>query len=275
MNYEGIVGMPFAFHKSGISLESFEFSNDSTWLMAFLLSRLRYAAMESNNLRSIKKSRARRNRKIRELRELVRSFFIQFLFAAASREVSPEPPKRRSERSWSPLPFAPPNSPCNGECPEVEKGSPPRTPSPSRSETPTPSEPESEQFRPTFSSYTLDKSLDSTEPSPGAAPRACSSPIPSPTLYPGEPEEVGFFAKDETVSWQESDSPDHSPSPSPSVQFLEEQEEPRAVVDPLLELLRRTCTPWTDPVPERAYTIGPDYFDPEKIRRKARRATPN
>ncbi|XP_070529792.1 putative uncharacterized protein DDB_G0290521 [Cardiocondyla obscurior] len=232
-------------------------------------------SVKSRNLRSIKKSRARRNRKIRELRELVQSFFVQFLFAAAPREVTPEPQKTRSERSWSPPPTVPPNSPINSEDLESEENTPPRTPSPSRLRSTSSSEPEPELFRPTSPSYTPDVSLNFSRPSPGVASRACSSPIQSPTPYPGEPEEVDSFAEDETISWHEPDSPEQSPFPAPSVEFLEEQEEPREVVDPLLELLRRTCTPWTDPVPERAYTIGPDSFDPEEIRREARRATPD
>ncbi|KAL0103837.1 hypothetical protein PUN28_017874 [Cardiocondyla obscurior] len=65
------------------------------------------------------------------------------------------------------------------------------------------------------------------------------------------------------------------PLPAPSVESLGGQEEPRAIVDPLLELLRRTCSPWTDPVPERAFTISPDSFDPEEIRREASRASPD
>ncbi|KAL0110657.1 hypothetical protein PUN28_013921 [Cardiocondyla obscurior] len=119
------------------------------------------------------------------------------------------------------------------------------------------------------------QNLDLRKAPSGAAPRACSSPIPSPILYPGEAEEVGSFAEDDTVFWQESDGPEPSPSPAPSVEFLGEQEEPRVIVDPLLELFRRTCSPWTDPVPERAFTIGPDSFDPEEIRREASRASPD
>ncbi|KAL0116374.1 hypothetical protein PUN28_009768 [Cardiocondyla obscurior] len=231
--------------------------------------------VESRNLRSIKKSRARRNRKIRELRELVQSFFVQFLFAAAPREVAPEPSKLRTERSWSPLPSVPPNSPISHEDLETEENTPGRTPSPLRPRSTSPSQPEPELFRPTTPSYTPDISLNSSGPSPGVAPQACSSPVRSPTPYPGEPEEVDSFAEDETVSWHEPDSPERSPSPVPSVEFVEELEEQGEVVDPLLELLRSTCTPWTDPVPERAFTIGPDSFDPEEIRREARRATPD
>ncbi|KAL0128592.1 hypothetical protein PUN28_003747 [Cardiocondyla obscurior] len=233
------------------------------------------SSMESRNFRSVKKSRARRNRKIRELRELVKSFFVQFLFAAAPRKVTPEPPRVRTERSWSPLPSVPPNSPTNQEDTESEENTPGRTPSPSRPRSTSPPQPEPELFRPTTPSFTPDVSLNFSGPSSGVAPRACSSPVRSPTPYPGEPEEVDSFAEDETISWHEPDSPERSPSPAPSVEFLEEQEEPREVVDPLLELLRSTCTPWTDPVPERAYTIGPDSFDPEEIRREARRATPD
>ncbi|KAL0105555.1 hypothetical protein PUN28_016917 [Cardiocondyla obscurior] len=241
--------------------------------MTWVLPRCRL--LESRNLRSIKKSRARRNRKIRELRELVQSFFVQFLFAAAHKEVTPEPPKLRTERSWSPLPSVPPNSPISHEDLETEENSPGRTPSPSRPRSTSPPQPEPELFRPTTPSYTPDVSLNSSGPSPGVAPQACFSPVRSPTPYPGEPEEVDSFAEDETISWHEPDSPERSPSPVPSVEFVEEQEELREVVDPLLELLRSTCTPWTDPVPERAYTIGPDSFDPEEIRREARRATPD
>ncbi|KAL0102369.1 hypothetical protein PUN28_017946 [Cardiocondyla obscurior] len=157
-------------------------------------------SVESRNLRSIKKSRPRRNRKIRELRELVQTFFVQFLFAAAPREVAPEPPKLRSERSWSPLPTVPPNSPINSEDIESERNTPPRTPSPSRSRSTSSPQPEPELFRLTTPSYTPDVSLNSSGPSPGVAPRACSSPIRSPTPYPGEPEEVDSFAEDETIS---------------------------------------------------------------------------
>ncbi|KAL0099150.1 hypothetical protein PUN28_020019 [Cardiocondyla obscurior] len=256
MNDVGFARVPFAFSKIGISQKSLEFS------------------VESRNLRSIKKSRARRNRKVRELRELVRSFFVQFLFAAAPKELTPEPPRAKTERSWSPLPSVPPNSPSNHEDLETEENTPRRTPSPSRPKSTSPPQPEPELFRPTTPSYTPDVSLNSSTPSPGVAPQACSSPVRSPTPYPGEPEEVDSFAEDETVSWHEPDSPERSPSPVPSVEFVEEQEEQSEVVDPLLELLRSTCTPWTDPVPERAYTIGPDSFDPEEIRREARRATP-
>ncbi|KAL0130254.1 hypothetical protein PUN28_002092 [Cardiocondyla obscurior] len=38
MNNEGIVRVPFAFHKFAIFLKSFEFSDNSTWLTGFLLS---------------------------------------------------------------------------------------------------------------------------------------------------------------------------------------------------------------------------------------------
>ncbi|KAL0102415.1 hypothetical protein PUN28_017986 [Cardiocondyla obscurior] len=201
MNDVGFARMPFAFSEIGISLESLRFSVNSTQLMDLLLS---------------EKSRARRNRKIRELRELVKSFFVQFLFAAAPREVTPEPPKVRTERSWSPLPSVPPNSPSNNEDIESERNTPARTPSPSRPRSTSPPQPEPELFRPTTPSYTPDVSLNSSGPSPGVAPRACSSPIRSPTSYPGEPEEVDSFAEDETISWHKPDSPERSPSPAPS-----------------------------------------------------------
>ncbi|KAL0120426.1 hypothetical protein PUN28_008253 [Cardiocondyla obscurior] len=230
--------------------------------------------MESSNIRTIKKRRARRNRQIRNLRSLIQSFFVQYLFAAAPGEIKTDPPRRRGERSWSPQPPAPPNSPAPEEVPQSTNtsGELPHSPSPLRiNDHATESEPDSEQFRPTTPSYSPDISIHS----PGAAPRACSSPISSPILHPGKPEEVDSFADDDTVFWQESDGPEPSPSPAPSVEFLGGQEEPRAIVDPLLELLRRTCSPWTDSVPERAFTIGPDSFDPEEIRREASRASPD
>ncbi|KAL0098798.1 hypothetical protein PUN28_020745 [Cardiocondyla obscurior] len=231
-------------------------------------------SVESKNLRNIKKSRARRNRQLRNLKNLLQSFFIQYLFAAAPGEIKTDPPRKRGERSWSPQPPAPPNSPTPEEVPQDANFSkePARPLSPPLINDPaSESKPESEQFRSTTPSYFPDISVHS----PGAAPRACSSPIPSPILYPGEAEEVGSFAENDTVFWQESDGPEPSPSPVPSVEFLGGQEEPRVIVDPLLELLRRTCTPWTDSVPERAFTIGPDSFDPEEIRREASRASPN
>ncbi|KAL0101897.1 hypothetical protein PUN28_018449 [Cardiocondyla obscurior] len=173
----------------------------------------------------------------------------------------------RSERSSPPTSPAPEEVPQNVENPRELSPSPnpPRT-----NVNATEPEPDSEQFRPTTPSYSPDISIHS----PGAAPRACSSPIPSTIPHPGEPEEVDSFADDDTVFWQESDGPELS-LPAPSVEFLGGQEEPRAIVDPLLELLRRTCSPWTDPVPERAFTIGPDSFDPEEIRREASRASPD
>ncbi|KAL0103752.1 hypothetical protein PUN28_017789 [Cardiocondyla obscurior] len=230
--------------------------------------------MESSNLRTLKKSRARRNRQIRNLRNLIQSFFIQYLFAAAPGEIRTDPLRRRGERSWSPQPPAPPTSPAPEEVSqnvEISRELSPSPNPPSTSGNATEPEPDSEQFRPTTPSYSPDISIHS----PGAAPRVCSSPIPSPIPHPGEPEEVDSFADDDTVFWQESDGPEPSPSPAPSVEFLDGQEEPRAIVDPLLELLRRTCSLWTDPVPERAFTIGPDSFDPEEIRREASRASPD
>ncbi|KAL0098841.1 hypothetical protein PUN28_020786 [Cardiocondyla obscurior] len=83
------------------------------------------------------------------------------------REVAPEPPKTRSERSWSPPPTVPPNSPINGEDLESGENTPPRTPSPSRSRSTSSSEPEPEPFRPTSPSYTPDVSLNSSGPTPG------------------------------------------------------------------------------------------------------------
>ncbi|KAL0098835.1 hypothetical protein PUN28_020780 [Cardiocondyla obscurior] len=230
--------------------------------------------LESSNIRTIKKSRARRNRQIRNLRSLIQSFFVQYLFTAAPGEIRTDPPRRKGERSWSPQPPAPPNSPAPEEVPQnvnIPRELPYSPSRPSINDNATESEPDSEQFRPTTPSYSPDISIHS----PGAAPRACSSPIPSPIPHPGDPEKVDFFADDDTVFWQESDGPGTSPSPAPSVEFLGEQEKPRAIVDPLLELLRRTFSPWTDPVPERAFTIGPDSFDPEEIRRETSRASPD
>ncbi|KAL0124104.1 hypothetical protein PUN28_006122 [Cardiocondyla obscurior] len=230
--------------------------------------------MESSNLRTLKKSRTCRNRQIRNLRSLIQSFFVQYLFAAAPGEIRTDPPRRRGERSWLPQPPAPPTSPAPEEVPqnvEIPRKLPHSPNPPSTNDNATEPEPDSEQFRPTTPSYSPDISIHS----PGAAPRACASPIPSPILHPGEPEEVDSFADDDTVFWQESDGPEPSPSPAPSVEFLGGQEEPRAIVDPLLELLRRTCSPWTDPVPDRAFTIDPDSFDPEEIRREASRASPD
>ncbi|KAL0098794.1 hypothetical protein PUN28_020741 [Cardiocondyla obscurior] len=181
MNDVGIARVPFAFSEISISLESLKFSANSTQLMSLLVSEVK--------LRSVKISRARRNRKIRELRELVKSFFVQFLFAAAPREVTPEPPRDRTERSWSPLPSVPPNSPTNQEDTESEENSPGRTPSLSRPRSSSPPQPEPELFRPTTPSYTPDVSLNSSGPFPGVAPGACSSPVRSPTPYPGEPKE--------------------------------------------------------------------------------------
>ncbi|KAL0114943.1 hypothetical protein PUN28_010476 [Cardiocondyla obscurior] len=228
--------------------------------------------MESSNIRTIKKSRARRNRQLRNLRSLVQSFFVQYLFAAAPGEIKTDPSRRRGERSWSPQPPAPPNSPAPEEVPQnanISKELPHFSSPPRINDHATESEPDSEEFRPTTPSYSPDISIHS----PGAAPRACSSPISSLIPYPGEAEEIGSFAEDDTVFWQESDGPEPSLSPAPSVEFLGEQEEPRVIVDPLLELLRKTCSPWTDLVPERAFTIGPDSFDPEEIRREASRAS--
>ncbi|KAL0130398.1 hypothetical protein PUN28_002220 [Cardiocondyla obscurior] len=168
--------------------------------------------VESSNLRTLKKSRARRNRQIRNLRGLIRSFFIQYLFAAAPGEITTDPPRRRGERSWSPQPPAPPTSPAPEEVPlnvEEHRELPPSPDTPKNSVNATESEPDLEQFRPTTPSYSPDISIHS----PGAALRACSSPIPSPIPHPEEPEEVDSIADDDTVFWQESDGPEPSPSP--------------------------------------------------------------
>ncbi|KAL0110662.1 hypothetical protein PUN28_013926 [Cardiocondyla obscurior] len=77
------------------------------------------------------------------------------------REVTPEPPKLRTERSWSPLPSVPPNSPISHEDLETEENTPGRTPSPSRPRSTSPLQPDPELFRPTTPSYTPDVSLNS------------------------------------------------------------------------------------------------------------------
>ncbi|KAL0116365.1 hypothetical protein PUN28_009759 [Cardiocondyla obscurior] len=191
--------------------------------------------MESLNRRTIKKGRTNRNKKIRDLRELVCTFFVQFLFSAPSGEVPIDTPPKREGRSWSSQPPVPPSSPILGE-PEnlyLYETARPQTPPPFNSSTES-TELESEEFRPISPSYT-----------------------PVPSFVP------------------EQHFPDPIPSPAPSVKFLGEQEEPRVIIDPLLELLRRTCTPWTDPVPERAYTVGPDHFNIDEIRRQASQSPPD
>ncbi|KAL0099518.1 hypothetical protein PUN28_019741 [Cardiocondyla obscurior] len=135
-------------------------------------------------------------------------------------------------------------------------------------------EPGSELFRPTTPSYTPNSSLVSEPRFPGDEPRACSSPL-SPPPFPFEPEEADSLGEDDSISLPGVDFPDQPPSPVPSIEILEEHPEPREVIDPLLELLRRACTPWTDPVPERAFSIGPDHFEPEEIRIQAARSDPD
>ncbi|KAL0128580.1 hypothetical protein PUN28_003735 [Cardiocondyla obscurior] len=238
--------------------------------------------VESLNKKTIKKSRARRNKQIRNLRELVRRFFIQYLLAAAPSEEVFVSPARNEERPWSPRPGPPPSSPIHGDLeplygyiPQEEISSIQLENSAadlnllSRS-----TEPGSEQFRPTTPSYTPNSSLISEPRFPGGEPRACSSPL-SPPFFPFEPEEADSLGEDESISLPEVDFPDQPPSPVTSIEVLEEHPEPRKVRDPLLELLRRACTPWTDPVPKRAFSIGPDHFEPEEIRRQAARSAPD
>ncbi|KAL0114820.1 hypothetical protein PUN28_011865 [Cardiocondyla obscurior] len=227
-------------------------------------------------------SRARRNKQIRNLRELVRRFFIQYLLAAAPSEDEFVSLARNEERPWSPRPGAPPPSPIYGDPEPLFDYSPPEESSAdfvenihnpdntlnfSRQST----EPGSEQFRPTTPSYTPDSSLISEPRFPGGEPRACSSPL-SPPSFPFEPAEANSLGEDESISLPEVDFPDQPPSLVPSI---EENPELREVRDPLLELLRRVCTPWTDPVPKRAYSIGPDHIEPEEIRRQAARSAPD
>ncbi|KAL0100541.1 hypothetical protein PUN28_019691 [Cardiocondyla obscurior] len=195
----------------------------------------------------------------------------QFLYAAAPEKVAIDLSPRRAERPWSLQPPAPPSSPANREFSEEEEYLNlefPRASSLSeRSEELT--DTDSEKFRPISPSFSPNLSENPDYSFPGAASRACSSSIHSLSPLPEETEEVGSQAENESVSWPEPDSPEPSPSPVPSVEFLEEQEEPREIVDPLLELLRRTCLEWTDSVPKRAYTVDPSHFHPEKIRRQA------
>ncbi|KAL0124112.1 hypothetical protein PUN28_006130 [Cardiocondyla obscurior] len=87
--------------------------------------------------------------------------------------------------------------------------------------------------------------------------------------------EVDPLAEDDSISLPELNFQDPTSSPVPSIEFLEEQEKPRAIIDLFLELLRRICTLWTDPIPEGAFTIGSDHFNPEEIRRQASRSSPN
>ncbi|KAL0110732.1 hypothetical protein PUN28_013987 [Cardiocondyla obscurior] len=135
-------------------------------------------------------------------------------------------------------------------------------------------EPGSEQFRPTTLSYSPDLSLISKLRFPGGELRACSSPL-TPPLFPFKPEEADSLSEDGSISLPEVDFPDQPPSSVPSIEVLKEHPEPREVINPLLELLRRACTPWTDPVPVEVYSIGPDHIDPEEIRRQAARSDPN
>ncbi|KAL0128608.1 hypothetical protein PUN28_003762 [Cardiocondyla obscurior] len=189
---------------------------------------------------------------------------------------------RNEERPWSPRPGAPLPSPIHGD-PEPLFGYVPLEETPNNHlETSDDilnfsnqsTEPGSEQFRPTTPSYTSDSSLISESRFPGAEFCVCSSPL-SPPPSPFEPEEADSLGEDVSISLPEVDFLDQPPSPVPSIEVLEEHPEPREVRDPLLELLRRACIPWTDPVPEGAYSIGPDHIEPEEIRRQAARSAPD
>ncbi|KAL0116458.1 hypothetical protein PUN28_009839 [Cardiocondyla obscurior] len=239
--------------------------------------------MESHNKKTLKKSRARRNKQIKNLRELVRRFFIQYLLAAAPSEEVFVSPVRHEERPWSPRPGPPPPSPIHGDpeplhCyfPEEKecRDNSITNPSDELNLSSQSTKPGSELFRPTTPSYTPNSSLVSEPRFPGDEPRACSSPL-SPPPFPFEPEEADSLGEDDSISLPGVDFPDRPPSPVPSIEILEEHPEPREVIDPLLELLRRACTPWTDPVPERAFSIGPDHFEPEEIRIQAARSDPD
>ncbi|KAL0120445.1 hypothetical protein PUN28_008271 [Cardiocondyla obscurior] len=235
-----------------------------------------------SNKKTIKKSRARRNKQIRNLRELVRRFFIQYLLAVAPSEEVFVSPARNEERPWSPRPGAPPPSPIHGDPESLFGYVPPEKIPNDQLETSADilnlsnqsTEPGSEQFRPTTPSYTPDSSLISEPRFPEGEPCACSSSL-SPPPFPFEPEEADSLGEDESISLPEVNFPDQPPSPVPSIEVLEEHPEPREVRDPLLEFLRRVSTPWTDPVRERSYSIGPDHFEPEKIRRQAARSAPD
>ncbi|KAL0108667.1 hypothetical protein PUN28_015263 [Cardiocondyla obscurior] len=64
---------------------------------------------------SLMDGRARRNKQIRNLKQLVRRFFVQYLLATApSEEVFVTPP-HNEERPWSPRPGAPPPSSIHGD----------------------------------------------------------------------------------------------------------------------------------------------------------------
>ncbi|KAL0132877.1 hypothetical protein PUN28_000537 [Cardiocondyla obscurior] len=239
--------------------------------------------MESLNKKTLKKSRARRNKQIKNLRELVRRFFIQYLLAAAPSEEVFVSPARHEERPWSPCPGPPLPSPIHGDpeplfgyFPEEEecRDNSITNPSDERNLSSQSTEPGSELFRPTTPSYTPNSSLVSEPRFPGDEPRACSSPL-SPPPFPFELEEADSLGEDDSISLPGVDFPDQPPSPVPSIEILEERPELREVIDPLLELLRRACTPWTDPVPERAFSIGPDHFEPEEIRIQAARSDPD
>ncbi|KAL0128489.1 hypothetical protein PUN28_003658 [Cardiocondyla obscurior] len=209
--------------------------------------------VKSNNKKTLKKSRARRNKQIQNLRELVRRFFIQYLLAAAPSEEVFVSPARNEERPWSPRLGAPSPSPIHGDPEPLFGYVPPEEIPNDHLETSADilnlsnqsTEPGSEQFRPTTSSYTPDSSLISEPRFPGGELRACFSPL-SPPPFPFEPEEADSLGKDKSISLPELDFPDQLPSPVPSIEVLEEHPEPREVRDPLLELLRRVCTPWTD-----------------------------
>ncbi|KAL0098541.1 hypothetical protein PUN28_020497 [Cardiocondyla obscurior] len=235
--------------------------------------------VESQNKKTLRKSRARRNKQIKNLRELVRRFFVQYLLAAAPSEEVFVSPARNEERPWSPRPGPPPPSPIRGD-PEPLYGYFPEeeelvaNPSDDRDLSSQSTEPETELFRPTTPSYTPNSSLIFEPRFPGDEPRVCSTPL-SPPPFPFEPEEADSLGEDDSISLPGVDFPDQPPSPVPSIEILEEHPEPREVIDPLLELLRRACTPWTDPVPERAFSIGPDHFEPEEIRIQAARSDPD
>ncbi|KAL0125043.1 hypothetical protein PUN28_004293 [Cardiocondyla obscurior] len=230
--------------------------------------------MKSSNRKTLKKSQVRRNKQIRNLQELVRRFFIQYLCAAApNKEVFLTPP-RQEDRPWSPRPGAPSTSSIHGNPEPLYCYNPPTDLLDASDFSERSTKPGSEQFRPTTPSYTLSSSLISDSRFPESEFRACSSPL-SPPLFPFVPDEIDSPGEDDSISLPEIDFRDYSPSPVPSIEVLEEQPESREVIDPLLELLRRTSTPWTDPVPKGAFNIGPDYFDLEKISRQASQSPPD
>ncbi|KAL0099575.1 hypothetical protein PUN28_019767 [Cardiocondyla obscurior] len=161
--------------------------------------------VESLNKKTIKKSRARRNKQIKNLRELVRRFFLQYLVAAAPSEEIFVTPPRHEKRPWSPRPGAPPPSPIHGDPEPLFGYFPPDETFDNNLDISNQStEPKSEQFYPTTPSYSPDSSLISDSQFPGGEFRACFSPLTLP-LFPFVLEEVDSLGEDESISLPEVD----------------------------------------------------------------------